>query len=243
VLDIVYHDNMVRPEWDEDGKLLNNWDPTGPFDDSEYIMVYFRINTPSYFHPGRPYSGMSCFDSAKDRKAFYEEIRGIFEELGWSVFGETNLKREKSRLHVHPREISGTVQKWEVEFIAENLANKGKLFDIKWVDLYKNVYDIDDEKYMKFLEERREMVRELLLSLGRTNKGTGAVHERSLIEWVAKKVMLVRVGISDGLCGTHDITEDFVVGELEKLKQEGFMVVSQKRGMSFVRAKTPEEMA
>ena len=138
--DILYHDNTVKPSCDESGKFLNNWNADGPFEEGEFVTVYFRIRTPGYYHPDRQYSEMCMFDSQEERAAFYNEIGDIFTGLDWTVTGLTNLDRDKSHLYVHPQEISGVVEKWEVAFIAEKLAAKANLFNLLWVDLYQTVY-------------------------------------------------------------------------------------------------------
>lgn len=239
--DILYHDNNIRPEYDTNGKFLNNWNPDRAFSDGEYICVYFRIRTPSYFHPDRPYSDMYCFDSVKDRNAFYGEIKEIFEGIGWTVRDTTNLINGKAHLYVHPKEISGTVMKWQVAHIAESIANKAKLFGLVWVDLYNDVYDITDEEYLAILDGKREQIRKELLEVGRTSNQY--FYERDLIDIVSGRVKTPRVGISDvgGYC--HDLAEDVVMQELQSLKEEGVMASYQKHGMPQVRTKQGTEVA
>lgn len=77
---ITYHDNKNGVQYGEDHKLTNNWNPDADYADNEYIDVYFRIETPSYYH-----SGGVGFTNDTDRINFYNEIADIMKSLGWKI--------------------------------------------------------------------------------------------------------------------------------------------------------------
>ena len=144
--DILYHDCTVQPEYGEDGLLLNNWNPDGPFSDREYIKVCFRIETPAYNKNGE--LNAHWFESTQDRAKFYDGIANAFESIGWDVLSPIWAVCGKSELYTHPQEISGIVKKWEVAYIAEKLAKQEELFKISRVDLYETVYDMEEKEIL-----------------------------------------------------------------------------------------------
>lgn len=97
----------------------------------ERVNVRFLIDTPSFVDVGHSYY---AFRDSKARKAFYREAGDIFLGLGWTVSGRTNARLDDSYVFIHPHEISGTVRKWEVDYIADHL-KRAELFAVKGVDM------------------------------------------------------------------------------------------------------------
>ena len=74
---IKYHDNTVYPQYGEDHRLLDNWDPDADYG-NEFANVHFRIETPTYCFPAFTFT-------PEQREAFYKETGRIFTALGWEV--------------------------------------------------------------------------------------------------------------------------------------------------------------
>lgn len=190
---IVFHDNKNGRQYGPDGRLTDNWNPGGPFAENEYVQVYFRVETPSYYQP----TGLG-FVTPQDRERFYAGAKSRLEAGGWQIDESVDARKGKAHLYLHPQEISGTVLKREVGEIAKLLADES-VFSLRWVDLYDTVYDLTNEEYEAELDKRKDEIRKLLLAAGETKRRDLYHTAAAVAESVASRVRLLRVGITDGL--------------------------------------------
>ena len=221
---IVFHDNKNGRQYGPDGRLTDNWNPDGPFPESEYVKVYFRVETPSYYQP----TGLG-FATPQDRERFHEEVKRCLEAGGWIIEENVDASKGKEHLYIHPQEISGTVLKSEVAATAMLLA-ENETFSLRWVDLYETVYDFTDDEYGAELEKRKGEIRKLLLTVGATKRRDLYHAAASVTESVVARVRLLRVGITDGCGYRADLTDRYVAGVMDELAEQGYMVKATGRG-------------
>lgn len=228
---IVFHDNKNGAQYGPDGRLTDNWNPNGGYPEDEYIKVYFRIETPSYY---RGTAGVG-FDSEKERCAFYGSAAKALAAGGWTVDDTTDAEKGKAHLYIHPQNISGTVLKNDVGAIAELLRVNG-VFSLSWVDVYETVYDFDDKEYEARLKESEEKIRGLLLKHGVTKRRDTFHTVDSLTVAVADSVRLLRVGKTDG-CGYNvdRVACAYVRSVLTQLVKEGYMIEVRSEDRALVR--------
>lgn len=166
--DIKYHDNLHGEQYGADHHLTNNWNPDGPFADNEYIHVYFRLRCPEYKVSAY---GTPNFSSGGARDAFYEEIESVIKAHGVSIGAGTEITSEDEKEYIwpHPNSTSGVVRKSKVKTLAEAFSGC-KTFQLEWVDVYEDVFDLSDEAYRKYLVCRKDAIRESLLKVFTTRR-------------------------------------------------------------------------
>ena len=231
-MNIKYHDNMNPPATDPDGHLSNNWDCNADYG-SEYVNVYYRVNTPAYNR------GTNWPETDSER--FDAETTAIFGKLDWFVAearrsgSSATVQKDKSSLYLHPQEFSGVVLKNEVRIIAEALAN-AETFSLQWVDLYETVYDMSDEAYTAYLDSQEERIRAEVLKTAITTRRTKFIRDYDAACHVATIVRLRRVGEDDGRYGGAGKTANHIIGVIEKLIGEGWLVTAtSKNGSRMIR--------
>ena len=225
-MSIKYHDNKNGIKYGKDEKLTNNWNAEADYKDNEYISVYFRIHTPSYYHA---IYGIG-FDTNEDTKNFYVEIFEVFRKLGWDVpdcglyGGGTEAYNGKSQLHLHPQEISGEVKKNEVKTIAKMLQDN-KYFSLEWVDLYDEIYDMTDNEYTEYLNGKRKEIINLLLDKSRTTRTNKYFRAYDVAEGVANCVQLKRItDIYKSSVGRNAFTANYIMSIIVELLERGYLV-------------------
>ena len=159
-----YHDNTIRPEYDENGQLANNWDPDRDFPENSYIRAYFRIET-------KGFSQYGYFENPADREAFYAEMEELFARF--SVYEGIGLKAAEkgvlTHLHIHPNELTGVVRQADVKPIAEAL-NGCETVSCRWVDLYEEAFDMTEEAFLARLEEQKQAIKADLAAMYETKR-------------------------------------------------------------------------
>ena len=229
---IKYHQNGVEREYGEDGVLTNNWDPDKDYG-TEYANVYFRMTTKGYEYP------LFLF-SEEAGEAFDKELAEVFTALGWEC-KETAYNgrcstwtKGKSHLYMHPQNFSGEVLKNEIKEIAEAI-EKRETFFLRWVDLYKTIYDITDEEYMNYLESKKKEIRKLLFKFSSTTRTSKFYHLIPTCKNVGNKVGLPRIGFQNIFLG-HGIALDYILKVAEEMIEEGLLVAAEKDGIRLVRS-------
>ena len=219
---------MNLPDVGPDGHLSDNWDSTADYG-NEYVDVHFRINTPTY----DPYKRWDEEDIAQ----FDAESIAVFEKLGWIVTEPrysgscATVCKGKSHLYLHPQDFSGEVPKAEVVGIAEALAG-AEAFSLRWVDLYKTVYDMTDEAYYAYLDGQTERIRAEVLKACVTTRRSKFYRDYDIACHVAAIVRLRRIGEDDGRYGGAGKTANYVIGVIEKLIAEGYLATATSRNGS-----------
>jgi len=218
------------------------WNPNGEYADNEYARVYFRIDTPSYRQKDRYEPGFRYFSDATgksyspDKDAWDKEIRDLFFSLGWTgKYAE--FTKGKQHLYMHPDEVVGTVLKNEIHTIAEAL-EKNRLFSLRWVDVYEDVYDISDDEYLEMLREKKDRAKALILSSAKTAQRKLFYKSGAIVEAVGRAIHLPRVGLTDtsGYCPgdqkelaylfTLDVIKELIIlGYLDKFEREGELYI------------------
>lgn len=147
---IKYHQYGCGNDYGDDHYLTDNWNPDYDYG-SQYVEVYFNINTPSYMHA----KDSSAFGFASDetRDEWYaaaSKVIASFDILEDSGYNVENSAEKRAYLYPHPQQISGVILKNDVRKVAEAIECMS-LSSIRWVDLYDTVYVLSDEAYEKYL--------------------------------------------------------------------------------------------
>lgn len=164
---IKYHQNGIGNEYGVDYQLTNNWNPDKDYG-SDYVKVYFRMETKGYSYPSFSFT-------EEDRKTFDLELAEVFTSLGWKCVDAAysgscaTWNKGKQHLYLHPQNFSGEVLKNEIKQIAEAL-EKRNTFYLRWVDLYETVYDMTDQEYESALSQKDEEIKKAILENCKTTR-------------------------------------------------------------------------
>lgn len=231
-MSIKYHDNTVYPQYGEDHKLTNNWNPDCDYG-NEYVSVYFRIDAKGYDYPAFSFT-------EEDRTAFNTELAKIFNSLGWECEEEAysgscaTWRNGKSHLYLHPQNFSGEVLKKEVKTIAEALENN-TTFKLRWVDLYETVYNITDEEYEEILSTKDEEIKKEVLEQCKTKRRTQFYYIDGVVRNLSNKFRLTRIGDNDGRNYGIGQTGKHIIKVIEALIEEGYIIVTQNNNGTLIR--------
>lgn len=214
---IKYHQNGIENEYGIDGKLTDNWNPDCDYG-NEYVVVHFRIDTPSYhFNSG--------FNTNENKDEWYAEVSnliksfGILEDSGYMVEQSEN---KQAYLYAHPQDISGVILKNDVKKIAEAINNL-KFSSIRWVDLYKTVYVMTDDEYEKYLDEKKEEICKALFEKSSTTRTTKYCNVVDVARHIATMVRLNRLGLNDGKNYGGGQTIDYIIRMANVMIVEGYL--------------------
>lgn len=228
---IKYHLNGVGNEYGADHKLTNNWNPYEDYG-NEYADVYFRIEARDYQYPFNDFT-------ADKKEQFYNEVYNVFKSLGWEVdisdgIGCMTIQKGKQNLYLHPQEFSGEVLKNEVKQIAEAL-EQHETFKLRWVDIYRTVYDISDKEYETYLESRNGDIRTLLFEKCQTNRTNKYAYLYDIECNVAELVKLRRINIKDDR-NNRGQTHKFIDGVIDEMIADGLLIYAEQNGYRLVRS-------
>lgn len=218
---IKYHQNGMGKEYGEDHMLTNNWNPDIDYG-NEYVDVHFRIEAKNYQYPYNNFN-------EEERRLFYTEVYNALEPLDWVVEREGHnghcmkIKKGKAHLYLHPQDFSGEVLKNDIKQIAEAL-EKHNEFSLRWVDLYKTVYDISDSEYEEYLQTKDEDIRGLLFKECQTARTNKYYSTFDICHIIADSIRLKRVGIDDGRYGNGGQTIRYILTIIKDMVTEGYLV-------------------
>ena len=230
---IKYHQNGIGDEYGVDGKLTDNWNPDHDYG-NEYVRVYFRIDTPSYFRN----DGYHNFDTEDDRNKWNKEISsliksfGILEDSGYTV---EHSKDKQAYLYAHPQNISGVILKNDVKKIAEAIWNM-ELSSIHWVDLYETVYVITDGEYEKYLDGKKEEIRKALFDKSATTRTPKYYKAFDVARDIAGSVRLNRLGLNDGKNYSGGQTIDYILKTADEMIEEGYLKCFMDDNIQYIRS-------
>lgn len=230
---IKYYQNGLQPEYGEDHTLSNNWDAEKNYG-GEYAEVYFRINTPSYdFNDGWEDGG---------KEFVREEVHEVFTSLGWTLEADYHIsgscatyKKGKAHLYMHPNNYSGEVLKNDIKVIAEAIRER-KTFSLRWVDIYRTVYDLTDEEYAAYLNTRNDEIRDALFNVCSTNRRTHYRHAFSVCRVLAEKFRLSRIGENDGRYYGSGQTAEHIMNIIMEMIDAGWLVSHKEGKTLYVRS-------
>lgn len=210
---IKYHQNGIGWDYDADGKLTDNWDPSLDYG-NEYVNVYFRLDTPSY-------SNLS-FETQEARAAWHDEASAVLKSLGIREDCDYDVERSQEKevyLYLHPQNISGVVRKNDVKKIAEALSTM-KLSALLWVDLYETVYVMSDSEYTAYLETRKAEIHQKLFAESQTKRANTYVNAFDAASYIASCIMLHRLGDDNR---TKAITVNYILSEADKMIKSSYL--------------------
>lgn len=229
---IKYHQNGVGNEYGVDHQLTNNWNPDKDYG-SEYVNVYFRMETKGYGYPSFSFTD-------EDRKAHNTELEEVFTSLGWKCEEEaysgscSTWTKGKQHLYLHPQDFSGEVLKNEIKQIAEAL-EKHNTFYLRWVDLYETVYDMTDQEYEEILSAKDEDIKKSLLENCRTTRISKYYYAFDVARGLANKFRLSRIGDNDGKNYGTGQTINHILSVAQCLIDEGYLVSAVKNDILLIR--------
>lgn len=224
-----YHLNYTgEPEYGEDHKLTNNWNPNAEYAEKEYINVYFRIETNLYHFN----DGFGCYGDSRERKAeaFYSEAKKALESIGF-VVSQSHLGgscpsaiRGKEELYLHPMNFSGDLKKSSVGEVGNALEKvSAEVFKVSWVDLYETVYDMTSTEYEDYLRSKEKEIEKMLMETAKTKRSNLYKNIYDVKQYATDKVILKRVGRPERTEYPGGQTDRFVMACMESLINRGYM--------------------
>lgn len=204
----------------------------------KYIDIHFRLES--------GYKWGSGLDEDKSN-AFHVEIYNLFSEAGWKISGKKydNSCYEawmgKSRLYLHPMDASGEVA---VDLIpkVENILSKGTTFKHYRTDNYRELFDMTDDEYIKYLNDNRENIKHDLINGFRTKRSNLYVtYTLNVIEKVKEKYHIDRLKNHIGR-SSNDIEWRYTEDMFKELVDNNvFITADTKHGLGY-RTKTDKEL-
>jgi len=231
--DIKYHQNGIGDEYGEDGTLKNNWNPDSDYG-NEYVDVHFRIDADYYQYPFNNYT-------QEQKQEFNDEARKVLENLGWKTEKEVNssycadMTNGEQHLYLHPQDFSGEVLKTDVMKIAEALENN-KTFKLRWVDLYKTVYDITDQEYEDYLKTKDAEIRVSLFEKCKTTRVNRFYYVLDMARNLADTYRLARINCNDGKNHGTGQAIEHIVKIIEQMEKENYLISTMDKGSRCVRS-------
>lgn len=226
---IKYHEYRTgEQDYGEDHMLTNNWNPEQDYG-KEYAKVYFNMETEGYDYPSFSFT-------EEQREKFTDDINRIFSSIGWSC-EESERKisgvcatwtKGKSYLYMHPQQFSGEVLKNDIKAVARALQS-GKVFSLRWVDIYETVYDISDEEYQEYLHKKEENIRADLYSNFGTTRRNKFYYTYEVVQHLLKKYGLKRIAIDNDKVGN-----EFIMNIISSMSKNG--LIATERNFKFVRS-------
>ena len=223
---IKYHQNDIGWDYDTDGKLKDNWDPSLDYG-NEYVKVYFRLDTPSY-------SSLS-FETQEAREAWHNEASAVLKALGIREDCGYDVERSPEKeayLYLHPQNISGVVRKNDVRKIAEAFSTM-KRSTLRWVDLYETVYVMPDSEYTAYLDTRKAEIHQKFFTETQTRRTSAYVNAYDVARYVASCVMLNRLGDDNR---TKAITVKYILAEADKMIDSGYLKTFTNSAGKYIRS-------
>lgn len=225
---IKYHQYGCGNDYGDDHYLTDNWNPDYDYG-SQYVEVYFNINTPSYMHA----KDSSAFGFASDetRDEWYaaaSKVIASFDILEDSGYNVENSAEKRAYLYPHPQQISGVILKNDVRKVAEAIECMS-LSSIRWVDLYDTVYVLSDEAYEKYLMFKDEALKKDMFDVCQTPRITRFYDAIEISRALAMKYRLKRLGINDGRNYGSGQTIDHIMRLMQKMSEDGLLVMTSPR--------------
>lgn len=238
MMEIKYLDQSVgylgdnQPRWDADRDY-----------GSEYVKVYFRIDTHYYQYPFKAYEGLEA-----DKEAYRFDCRQLFESLGWDyVEGKyqsscASAKQGLKSLYLHPQGFSGIVLKNDVKPIAEAIAKYAKTYNLRWVDVYETYYSMSEEAYETYLNGKKDHIRRKVFEAFQTKR-------RTQFKWAAggcfdlgKEIRLCRVEQPNCNALGSSFEEKYLLNLVDEMIEEGYLIAQLNGDSLSVRSLNKTEM-
>ena len=229
-MSIKYHEYGNGPEYGEDHRLADNWNPDKDYGD-EYVNVYFNIDTPSY-------DFRTSFATNEDTQEWHNEVSNVLHACQIEEGIAMEMDRDKSKsgyLYPHPQQISGTIKKNDVKKVAEAIDHM-TLSSIRWVDIRQTVYDIPDSQYLEYLDSKHDDIRKLIFKFASTNRTAKYCRSIDVVRRVAEHVRLQRLFENDGKNYGTGMTIEYVQNIADMMVQAGYLLLVEKDNCTYIRS-------
>jgi hypothetical protein len=204
----------------------------------EYRDIHFRLESGYKWGEGM---------EQNQSESFHEEIDRLFTEAGWEIKEKkfssscSEAWKCKSRLYLHPMDASGEVA---VDLIpeVEQILSKGTTFKHYHTDDYREVFDMSDEEYVKYLDDNKENIRQDLINGFRTKRSNLYItYTFSVIEKIKEKYHIGRLRNHIGR-SSDDIEWRYTESVFKELIESNVFVIAEtKHGIGY-RTKTDKEL-
>lgn len=188
-----------------------------------YIDIHYKIDSGYMWGSGMP---------AEKMQAFEAEIRELFTGAGWTIGRDwagasLEARSGKSRLYLHPMDISGELA---VELIAPvyELLDKAKTFSIIEVLKLDELVDLSDEEYLVQLESKKVEIEGALLSAFSTRRKNQFVSVPQVVEQVKERYHIQRLTSHIGR-SSLDVEWKFVERIVAELREKGWLETHPER--------------
>lgn len=152
-----------------------------------YIKTRFKISN--------SYSSNKGWTNKQEEEKFNEEIRAIFESMGWTV--DKNLycaRLHYEKLNLHPLSFSGVVMEESIALIKEKLA-AATTFKFCSVQTFDRYYVMTDTEYLLKLRAMREdMIIDILKGFKTKRADQFVMDSESVYRKMEKKYRIPRIG-------------------------------------------------
>ncbi len=164
-------------------------------------------------------------------EAFYREISGLFRKYGFTVKKEgmhapaTYIVKGKTRLHVHPMEISGYCEALRIPEITRILAGNGDTFRLVRDSILEEVYTFTEEEELEYYRNRygKHILDDIRNAFRCRKKG-----KEEILSLMASRINAATT------CYLHGTWHDspayrFIKSAYEKLVQKGELIETTRR--------------
>lgn len=199
----------------------------------DYKNVYFRIKAGYKWGEGM---------EGKQKADFFAEIQSLFLKVGWNcehpnLSGSCpSVHKGLSRLYCHPMNISGEVSESLIEEVRGILKN-GTTFEHYCTDEYDTIYDMPDEVYQSYLDEKREQIKADVINAFITKRSNLYYNEYNageVLAKVSKKWHIHRIQKGENWRQANMIESKFIGGIFQKLIDDGHILTSKvKNGKGY----------
>ena len=202
-----------------------------------YYRVFFRIDT----------EGFDCmngsFEKTEDREAFYAEAKellnlyGIEEISGYDPHGPEFL-------YIHPQNISGELHINRIIALSALMEEgRRKTFKCRCVDLYEMLYNIPDELYNAYLNEKKQDFEFYLLNALKTKRSNLYITNFGIFSGIYKNAEkqfgVKRSAYRRPKCSNTDpLFSRFYSDTVERLIEEGKLTTAETKNGTGVRTTT-----
>lgn len=201
-----------------------------------FYKVFFRIDT----------IGFNCmngsFENPEDREAFYHEAKellklyGIEENSGYD-------SHTPEYLYIHPQNISGEMHINKIIALSR-LMEEGnrKTFKCRSVDLYEMLYDIPDELYTAYLNEKKPEFEAYLLDALKTKRSDLYFTDIGIFSGIyknaEKQFSAKRSAYRHPKCNTDPVFSRFYSATIDELTEAGKLTTAETKHGTGIRTTT-----
>lgn len=186
-----------------------------------YFNTYFRINAGYQWGSGL---------SKEKTLAFYKEIREVFAARGWTIaehkpYDTIDVIKGKTRLYVHPMELTGPCET-ELVPVVEEILHECKTFTYEQTKIYNELADLDPEMLTEYYRSKNTETDSLILSTFKTKRKNLGYFISTTLFNLGDKIRLETI-YDHGGRGSGDTTDKYLHERFDALVQKGLITVFQ----------------